>query len=187
MASSCVVRFSRLHRFVNPSFISTTFSRNFSWNPSYTLKYRKPLGYLENRALIQPFTITTRTYATKKKLTLNEIEARVLHVCRSYDKITADKGLGSQRGFSAKIPLTLDIIEQRVLLTLRLYDKIDPEKLTVNSHFMQDLGLDSLDHVEVIMAMEDEFGFEIPDMDAEKLLRPADIVRYVGDKEDIYE
>lgn len=40
---------------------------------------------------LQPFTITTRTYATKKKLTLNEIEARVLHVCRSYDKITADK------------------------------------------------------------------------------------------------
>lgn len=31
-------------------------------------------------------------------------------------------------------------------------------QLTVNSHFMQDLGLDSLDHVEVIMAMEDEFG-----------------------------
>lgn len=49
------------------------------------------------------------------------------------------------------------------------------------------MGLDSLDHVEVIMAIEDEFGFEIPDADAEKLLRPADIVRYVGDKEDIYD
>uniref|UniRef100_A0A6P7FIZ7 Acyl carrier protein n=1 Tax=Diabrotica virgifera virgifera TaxID=50390 RepID=A0A6P7FIZ7_DIAVI len=61
------------------------------------------------------------------------------------------------------------------------------KRLTLNSHFINDLGLDSLDHVEVIMAMEDEFGFEIPDADAEKLLRPADIVRYVGDKEDIYE
>lgn len=60
-------------------------------------------------------------------------------------------------------------------------------QLTLDSHFINDLGLDSLDHVEVIMAMEDEFGFEIPDADAEKLLRPADIVRYVGDKEDIYE
>lgn len=49
------------------------------------------------------------------------------------------------------------------------------------------MGLDSLDHVEVIMAIEDEFGFEIPDADAEKLLRPADIVRYVGDKEDVYD
>lgn len=52
--------------------------------------------------------------------------------------------------------------------------------MSLESHFINDLGLDSLDHVEVIMAIEDEFGFEIPDMDAEKLLRPADIVRWVG-------
>lgn len=52
---------------------------------------------------------------------------------------------------------------------------------------MNDLGLDSLDHVEVIMAMEDEFGFEIPDGDAERLVRPKDIVQYIADKEDIYE
>jgi len=70
---------------------------------------------------------------------------------------------------------------------LKLYDKINPEKLTVDSHFINDLGLDSLDHVEVVMAMEDEFGFEIPDMDAEKLMRPADMVRYVADREDVYE
>ncbi|XP_069178028.1 acyl carrier protein, mitochondrial isoform X2 [Procambarus clarkii] len=91
------------------------------------------------------------------------------------------------RSYSAKAPLTLDMIQQRVLLVLKLYDKVNPDKLTIESHFMQDLGLDSLDHVEVIMAMEDEFGFEIPDGDAEKLLRPADIIRYVADKEDIYE
>ncbi|XP_076063775.1 NADH dehydrogenase (ubiquinone) acyl carrier protein isoform X1 [Oratosquilla oratoria] len=91
------------------------------------------------------------------------------------------------RNYSAKEPLTLSLIEQRILLVLRLYDKINPDKLTVESHFMQDLGLDSLDHVEVIMAMEDEFGFEIPDGDAEKLLRPADIIQYIADKEDVYE
>ncbi|XP_037073941.1 acyl carrier protein, mitochondrial-like [Pollicipes pollicipes] len=91
------------------------------------------------------------------------------------------------RFYSAKDPLTLDIIRDRVLLVLKLYDKINPDKLTVDSHFINDLGLDSLDHVEVIMTMEDEFGFEIPDMDAEKLMRPADIVRYVADREDIYE
>lgn len=60
-------------------------------------------------------------------------------------------------------------------------------QLTVESHFMTDLGLDSLDHVEVIMAMEDEFGFEIPDGDAERLVRPKDIIQYIADKEDIYE
>lgn len=60
-------------------------------------------------------------------------------------------------------------------------------QLTLESHFINDLGLDSLDHVEVIMAMEDEFGFEIPDVDAERLHKPVDIVQYVADREDIYE
>ncbi|XP_075159715.1 NADH dehydrogenase (ubiquinone) acyl carrier protein isoform X1 [Haematobia irritans] len=91
------------------------------------------------------------------------------------------------RKYSAKPPLSLKLINERVLLVLKLYDKIDPSKLRVESHFINDLGLDSLDHVEVIMAMEDEFGFEIPDSDAEKLLRPADIIKYVADKEDVYE
>ncbi len=50
-------------------------------------------------------------------------------------------------------------------------------QLTLESHFINDLGLDSLDHVEIIMAMEDEFGFEIPDDHAEKLLTPAKIVQ----------
>uniref|UniRef100_A0A8C0VN27 Acyl carrier protein n=1 Tax=Cyanistes caeruleus TaxID=156563 RepID=A0A8C0VN27_CYACU len=84
-------------------------------------------------------------------------------------------------------PLTLADIKERVLYVLKLYDKIDPEKLTAESHFMKDLGLDSLDQVEIIMAMEDEFGFEIPDGDAEKLMCPQEIVDYIADKKDIYE
>ncbi|XP_063364581.1 acyl carrier protein, mitochondrial isoform X2 [Cydia amplana] len=91
------------------------------------------------------------------------------------------------RHYSAGPPLSLELIEQRVLLVLKLYDKICAEKLNVNCHFMTDLGLDSLDHVEIIMAMEDEFGFEIPDGDAERLVRPKDIIQYIADKEDIYE
>ncbi|XP_077172911.1 acyl carrier protein, mitochondrial [Paroedura picta] len=89
--------------------------------------------------------------------------------------------------FSSLPPLTLDGIKERVLYVLKLYDKIDPEKLTANSHFMKDLGLDSLDQVEIIMAMEDEFGFEIPDVEAEKLLCPQEIVDYIADKKDVYE
>lgn len=81
----------------------------------------------------------------------------------------------------------MKLIKERVILVLNLYDKVDPEKLTVESHFHKDLGLDSLDHVEVIMAMEDEFGFEIPDQDAEKLSSPKAIIQYIADKEDIYE
>ncbi|KAK9304780.1 hypothetical protein QLX08_003986 [Tetragonisca angustula] len=91
------------------------------------------------------------------------------------------------RQYSIAEPMSLDLIRKRVLLVLNLYDKIDPQKLSLDSHFINDLGLDSLDHIEVIMAIEDEFGFEIPDMDAEKLLRPTDIVRYVADRQDVYE
>ncbi|CAH4028188.1 acyl carrier protein, mitochondrial isoform X2 [Pieris brassicae] len=91
------------------------------------------------------------------------------------------------RNYSHGPPLTIDIIKSRVLLVLQLFDKVNPEKLSLESHFIQDLGLDSLDHVEVIMAMEDEFGFEIPDGDAERLLKPKDIVQYICDKEDIFE
>ncbi|XP_076063776.1 NADH dehydrogenase (ubiquinone) acyl carrier protein isoform X2 [Oratosquilla oratoria] len=89
------------------------------------------------------------------------------------------------RNYAAK--MTRSEVEDRVLSVCKAYDKVNADKLTVESHFMQDLGLDSLDHVEVIMAMEDEFGFEIPDGDAEKLLRPADIIQYIADKEDVYE
>ncbi|XP_060521490.1 acyl carrier protein, mitochondrial isoform X1 [Cylas formicarius] len=92
-----------------------------------------------------------------------------------------------ERSYSSKPPLSLKLISDRVLLVLKLYDKVNPDKLSLDSHFINDLGLDSLDHVEVIMAIEDEFGFEIPDVDAEKLLKPSDIVRYVADKEDVYE
>ncbi|XP_018794972.1 PREDICTED: acyl carrier protein, mitochondrial isoform X3 [Bactrocera latifrons] len=127
-----------------------------------------------------------RTYASAKR-SLEEIQDRVLKVVASYDKNNSAWQSQFVRNYSAKPPLTLKLIGERVLLVLKLYDKIDPSKLSVDSHFINDLGLDSLDHVEVIMAMEDEFGFEIPDSDAEKLLKPADIIKYVADKEDIYD
>jgi NADH dehydrogenase (ubiquinone) 1 alpha/beta subcomplex 1 len=50
------------------------------------------------------------------------------------------------------------MIEQRVLLVLKLCDKIDPNKLTLSSDFTKDLGLDSLDQIDIVIAMEDEFS-----------------------------
>ncbi|XP_017022836.1 acyl carrier protein, mitochondrial isoform X3 [Drosophila kikkawai] len=128
-----------------------------------------------------------RSYSAKS--TIEDIKFRVLKVVSAYDKECRRNRWQTQsvRRYSAKPPLSLKLINERVLLVLKLYDKIDPCKLNVESHFINDLGLDSLDHVEVIMAMEDEFGFEIPDSDAEKLLKPADIIKYVADKEDVYE
>lgn len=62
------------------------------------------------------------------------------------------------RQYNDSPPLTLEGIKDRVLYVLKLYDKIDSEKRSVNSHFMKDQGLNNLDQVEIIMAMEDEFG-----------------------------
>ncbi|CAL2036706.1 unnamed protein product [Caenorhabditis brenneri] len=91
------------------------------------------------------------------------------------------------RQFSAKAPLTKKTLEERIVLVLSLYDKIDAKKLTMDSDFTKDLGLDSLDHVEVVMAMEEEFGFEIPDGDADRFKTPRDIFQYIADKEDVFE
>eukprot|EP00745_Piridium_sociabile_P008453 TRINITY_DN157143_c0_g1_i1.p1 TRINITY_DN157143_c0_g1~~TRINITY_DN157143_c0_g1_i1.p1 ORF type:complete len:160 (-),score=22.75 TRINITY_DN157143_c0_g1_i1:507-959(-) len=76
-----------------------------------------------------------------------------------------------------------EAVQDRVLNVLKAYDKINAEKLSLDSHFINDLGLDSLDQVELIMAMEDAFGFEIPDADSERLMRPRDIVLYIADKD----
>jgi acyl carrier protein len=56
---------------------------------------------------------------------------------------------------------------------------IDKEKVTEGSSFMGDLGADSLDTVELVMAFEEEFNVEIPDEEAEKLATVGDAVNYL--------
>lgn len=56
---------------------------------------------------------------------------------------------------------------------------VDEEEVTPEASFVDDLGADSLDQVELIMAFEEEFGIEIPDEDAEKITRVKDAVEYV--------
>ena len=53
-------------------------------------------------------------------------------------------------------------------------------EVKLESHFIDDLGADSLDLVELIMSMEDEFGVEIADEDAEKILKVSDAVDYIA-------
>lgn len=59
---------------------------------------------------------------------------------------------------------------------------VDPSAVTMETSLMKDLEADSLDAVEIIMAIEDEFEIEVPDEDAEKFGNIGDIVRYVEDK-----
>jgi acyl carrier protein len=59
---------------------------------------------------------------------------------------------------------------------------VEPEKVSLEASFVEDLGADSLDTVELVMAFEEEFGIEIPDEDAEQLQTVGDAVRYLKDK-----
>ncbi|MFA5527470.1 MAG: acyl carrier protein [Peptostreptococcales bacterium] len=58
----------------------------------------------------------------------------------------------------------------------------EPSSITSSTSLMKDLEADSLDAVEIIMAIEDEFDFEVPDEDAEKFSTVGDIVKYVEEK-----
>ena len=56
---------------------------------------------------------------------------------------------------------------------------VDESDVTMDTHLMKDLQADSLDAVEIIMAIEDEYGIEIPDEDAEKFQSVSDLVKFV--------
>jgi acyl carrier protein len=59
---------------------------------------------------------------------------------------------------------------------------VDEEDVTPEANFVEDLGADSLDTVELVMAFEEEFGVEIPDEDAEKILTVQQAVDYINEK-----
>lgn len=71
-------------------------------------------------------------------------------------------------------PKVLKIIEEQL--------GVDPERVKPESSFIDDLGADSLDIVELVMAMEEEFDIEIPDEDAEKLRTVNDVMKYLSTK-----
>jgi acyl carrier protein len=56
---------------------------------------------------------------------------------------------------------------------------VEAEKVTPEASFVDDLGADSLDTVELVMAFEEEFGIEIPDEDAEKMQTVGDAIEYI--------
>ncbi|KAF3633647.1 Acyl carrier protein 2, mitochondrial [Capsicum annuum] len=77
-----------------------------------------------------------------------------------------------KRHFSEEVRgsfLDKDEVRDRVITCVKNFQKVDPSKVAPNAHFQNDLGLDSLDTVEIVMALEEEFGFEIPDNEADKI------------------
>lgn len=60
---------------------------------------------------------------------------------------------------------------------------VNPEQVTREASFIEDLGADSLDTVELVMAFEEEFSIEVPDEDAEKLQKVGDVIDYIESKQ----
>ena len=75
-------------------------------------------------------------------------------------------------------------IEQRVQAIIVEQLGVDENEVTESASFIDDLGADSLDTVELVMAFEEEFEIEIPDEDAEEITTVVDAVKYIKGKTD---
>jgi NADH dehydrogenase (ubiquinone) 1 alpha/beta subcomplex 1 len=92
--------------------------------------------------------------------------------------VNPSAGILAARSFGTFLPEA--DVEERVVSVLKNFEKVDPSKVTPKAHFIKDLGLDSLDTVEVVMAFEEEFVLEIPDDMAEKILTCEDAVKFIS-------
>jgi acyl carrier protein len=73
-------------------------------------------------------------------------------------------------------------IEQKIRKIIVEQLGVQPEDVKPDARFVEDLGADSLDNVELIMALEEAFNFEIPDEDAERMRKVEDVVEYIKER-----
>ncbi|MFQ5454717.1 MAG: acyl carrier protein [Nitrospirota bacterium] len=73
-------------------------------------------------------------------------------------------------------------VEEKVKKIIMDQLDVEEEDIVQDASFVEDLGADSLDTVELVMAFEEEFGIEIPDEDAEKILVVQNAIDYIKDK-----
>ena len=74
-------------------------------------------------------------------------------------------------------------VEQKVKQIIVEQLGVDEAQVDPTASFVDDLGADSLDIVELVMAFEEEFSVEVPDEDAEKLQTVGDVIKYIEDKQ----
>lgn len=73
----------------------------------------------------------------------------------------------------------MENVKEKVVSIIVEHLGVNPEDVVETASFTNDLGADSLDTVELIMAFEEEFGLEIPDQDAEKISTVGDVLNYI--------
>eukprot|EP01115_Flamella_aegyptia_P001344 TRINITY_DN1220_c0_g1_i1.p1 TRINITY_DN1220_c0_g1~~TRINITY_DN1220_c0_g1_i1.p1 ORF type:complete len:126 (+),score=28.73 TRINITY_DN1220_c0_g1_i1:49-426(+) len=92
----------------------------------------------------------------------------------------ARNGFISGRSFGTSALLDKQEVTDRVVNIVKNFHKVGRSKdVTSETHFANDLGLDSLDTVEVVMAFEDEFCIDIPDAEADKIQSVGDAIKYI--------
>lgn len=76
----------------------------------------------------------------------------------------------------------MDVSQDKIRQIIADQLGVKKDEVTDSAKFVDDLGADSLDTVELVMALEEEFGIEIPDEEAEKLVSVGDALRYIEEK-----
>ncbi|MEW6161952.1 MAG: acyl carrier protein [Nitrospirota bacterium] len=74
------------------------------------------------------------------------------------------------------------MVEEKVKEIISKQLGVNLAEITAETSFVEDLGADSLDTVELVMAFEETFGIEIPDEDAEKIVKVKDAIEYINKK-----
>ncbi|KAL5533889.1 hypothetical protein ACEPAG_349 [Sanghuangporus baumii] len=82
--------------------------------------------------------------------------------------------------YSESAGLSKPDIQARIFDVVKSFEKVDPSKVSEAAAFAEDLGLDSLDAVEVVMAVEEEFGIEIPDAEADEIKTVQQAIDYIA-------
>ncbi|PIA13713.1 acyl carrier protein [Coemansia reversa NRRL 1564] len=90
------------------------------------------------------------------------------------------------RWYSAGGALSRSDIQERIFQVLQDFDKVKQDKLSPTADFVKDLGLDSLDTVEVVMAIEEEFSVEIPDDVADNIGSVGQAIDYIVGRSDAH-
>ncbi|GMT18612.1 hypothetical protein PFISCL1PPCAC_9909, partial [Pristionchus fissidentatus] len=142
------------------------------------------LGSTARRMVVSCSRVAARSFSIRSSVELPRLA--VVPVFKVQTRLSSVEVFGP---FDPPKQLTFKEVEERVLKAIRAWDRFPADKaglLKLDAVFTE-LGFDSLDHVEIMMAIEDEFAFEVPLTEAEKLKTPKDIFKFICEREDVFE